>query len=994
MNATNLLKRIVLPVLLLISATVWSQQSTKVTGRVTDAKDGSGVAGASVIVKGTNTGVSTDANGNFSIPAPLNATLVISSVGFGTKEVVVTGAEVSASISATASSQLNEVVVVGYGTMKKKDLTGAVALVTSKDFVKGPITTPDQLIAGKVAGVQITPNGGNPGAGSRIRIRGGTSLNASNDPLIVIDGVPLDNNSISGSPNPLSLINPNDIESFNILKDASAAAIYGSRAANGVILITTKRGRKGDKLRVNVSTLNSVSVKRGKVDVLTADEFRQFIQEHGKPSDIALLGGEFRGQNVDWQEIIYQPAFATDNNIAFTGGLIKSLPYRLSVGYLNQDGILRTDNLQRTNVSLNLSPKFLNDHLSVIINTKYSNSRSRFADGGAIGSAVGFDPTQNIFANDVFGFFQWQKTPGELNTNAAKNPLGLLQQQRNKSNVDRFIGNLQLDYKFHFLPDLKANLNLGYDYSKGRGTIYIPANAATNFTRVPLDGSAKGGVNNKYEQEKKNKLLEFYLNYTKDIKSIKSRVDLTAGYSWQDWMTTSPAFDDRVASGAVFKKAGTPFQTQNTLVSFFGRLNYALMDRYMVTATMRRDGSSRFGPDYRWGDFPSAAFAWKIIDEPFMKGSKIFSDLKIRIGWGITGQQDINKDYGYQPTINFGDSSARYQFGNQFYTIARPEGFVASLKWEETESKNIGLDFGFIDNRFTLSADYYQKETKDLLAEVPTAAGTNFTNQVLTNIGTISNKGVEITLGLNPVRTRDFSLDLGFNYTQIIENDITKLQLVNDPKYLGAATGAAGGFNFVQINSVGYRPRTFFLYKQIYDKNGSPIEGLYEDKNRDGIINDLDKYWTKNGEAKAYMGFTASATYKKLTGGFVLRSSIGNYMYNDVKAGRGTINSSITNLGFLNNPNREVLKSGFVKQQTWSDYYLENASFVRMDNAYLTYSVGKVFNNKANLRLNASCQNVFVITKYEGLDPEIAGGIDNTIYPRPRMYALGVNLDF
>lgn len=804
--------------------------------------------------------------------------------------------------------------------------------------------------------------------------------------------MPVDNNGISGSPNPLSLINPNDIESFNILKDASAAAIYGSRAANGVILITTKRGRKGDKLRANFTTLNSVSVKRGEADVLTADEFKAFVKANGKAGDIALLGK----QTTDWQSKIYHPAFASDNNLSFTGGL-KSIPYRLSLGFLNQDGILKTDNLQRTNVSLNLSPKFLSDHLSVNINTKYSNSQSHFADGGAIGAAVGFDPTQNIFADGTFGFFQWMTGPDQLNSNGPKNPLGLIRQQDNNSNVNRFIGNLQLDYKFHFLPELRANLNLGYDYSKGSGTIFIPANAATSFTRVALDPAdkSKGGVNNEYEQEKKNKLLEFYLNYTKEVKAISSRIDLTAGYSWQDWLTTAPSFPDRLANGAIAQKAGLPFQTQNTLVSFFGRLNYALMDRYLITATMRRDGSSRFGPDYRWGNFPSAAFAWKIIDEPFMKGSKIFSDLKVRIGWGITGQQDGIADYGYQPNINYGDSAARYQFGNQFYTIARPDGFVASLKWEETESKNIGLDFGFIDNRFTLSADYYMKETSDLLAVVPTAAGTNFTNEVLTNIGTISNKGLEFTLGINPIRTKNFSLDLGFNYTQIIENDITKLQLVNDPKYLGAVTGAAGGFNTVQINSVGYRPRTFFLYKQVYDKTtGKPIEGLYEDKNRDGIINDLDKYWTKNAEPKAYMGFTASATYKKLTGGFVLRSSVGNYMYNDVKAGRGTINSALTNLGFLNNPNREVLKSGFVKQQTWSDYYLENASFVRMDNAYLTYSVGKVFHNKANLRLNASCQNVFVITKYDGLDPEIADGIDQSIYPRPRMYALGINLDF
>jgi iron complex outermembrane receptor protein len=981
MISTNLLKRILLPFLLLFSAAVMGQQNVKVTGRVTDAKDGSGLAGVSIIVKGTNNGASTDASGNFSLNAPLNSTLVISSVGFGTKEIIVTGGDASVSLSATASSQLNEVVVVGYGTMKKKDLTGSVALVTTKDFVKGPITTPDQLIAGKVAGVQITPNGGSPGSGSRIRIRGGTSLNASNDPLIVIDGVPVDNNGISGSPNPLSLINPNDIESFNILKDASAAAIYGSRAANGVILITTKRGRKGDKLRVSFSTLNSLSKNRGQSDILSADEFRALVAAKGSATDKAMVSQ----YTTDWQDKIYQTAFATDNNISFSGG-IGNLPYRLSLSYLNQDGVLKTDNLIRKSASLNLSPKFLDDHLSVTVNTKYTNASSHFADQGAIGSAVAFDPTKDIFAADTFQFYQWQTSPGQLNQLAPKNPMGLLRQRDDISDVNRFIGNIQLDYKMHFLPELRANLNLGMDHSEGSGTIYVPANAASSYTR--------GGVNNRYEQKKDNKLLEFYLNYTKDLKSIRSRVDATAGYTWQDWVTKAPSFPDRRADGSVYKPAGIDFQTQNTLVSFFGRLNYSLMDRYMVTATFRRDGSSRFGPDNRWGNFPSAAFAWKIIDEPFMKGTKFFSDLKLRLGWGITGQQDGIGDYSYQPVITYGDSAARYQFGQNYYTVARPEGYDANLKWEETESRNIGLDLGIIENRVTLSVDYYNKTTKDLLATVPAPAGTNFTNEILTNVGTIDNQGLEFTLGLNPIRTRSFSLEFGANFTYIIQNEITKLQLVNDPKFLGTEVGSTG-FNNVQIHSVGYRPFTYFLYKQVYDKvTGLPIEGLYEDKNRDGQINAQDKYWMKNPESKAYFGFTTNATYKKLSAGFVLRGSIGNYMYNAVASGQGILDQVFTNQNYLNNANRDVLVTNFKTRQTWSDYYLQNASFLRMDNAYITYSVGKVFKGAANLRINGSVQNVFVITEYDGLDPEIAGGIDGSIYPRPRMYALGFNFEF
>ena len=976
---------VLLVFLLLSSASIFAQLKT-ITGKVVDATN-TAIIGVTVSVKGKkDLSTVTDANGNFSIKdVATGEVLVFSHVGFlPFEERVGSAGTVNIKLNAS-SSNLNEVVIVGYGTARKKDLTGAVATVTSRDFQKGQITTPEQLIAGKVAGVQVTPGSGAPGSGSRIRIRGGSSLNASNSPLIVIDGVPVDNGGISGVANPLALINPNDIESFNILKDASAAAIYGSRAANGVLLITTKAGSAG-KFKASFSTVNSVGVRTGSVDVLTGDEFRKLVNDYdgsiASPADRALVGTN----NTDWQDEIYRSAFTSDNNLSFSGG-ISELPYRLSFGLLSQNGMLHTDNLKRYSIGLNLSPTFFNKHLSVKLNSKFSRTNSHFANQGAVGSAVYFDPSQPIYSgkSEFGGYFEWLNGTSP-NFNAARNPLGLLYMRDDNGHSNRILGNIQFDYKFHFLPELRANLNLGLDKSKGFGTVFVPAEAASQFNR--------GGSNNQYEQNKTNKLLEFFLNYATDIEKISSRIDFIAGYSWQDWMTESPAFPDRRADGTEFEPAGVPGFTQNTLVSFYGRLNYNLKERYLLTFTMRRDGSSRFSPDTRWGNFPSAAIAWRIKEESFLKNSNVFSDMKIRLGWGITGQQDGIADYGYQANYFYGDSAAQYQFGPGYVPVIRPQGYDAKLKWEETETRNIGLDLGFMKNKLLVSIDYFKKNTKDLLAVVPVPGGTNFTNNLLTNVGALENQGLEFTVTSKTIDREDFDLDLGFNLTYIIKSEITKLQLINDPNYLGADVGGTG-FNTVQKHTVGYRPNTFYLYKQIYDVNGKPIEGFYEDLDRNGTaMQETDKRWYKNPEPTAYLGFTANANYKKFSFGFVVRANMGNYMYNAVKAGSGIYQNVFPNQGYLSNAHRDILNTQFDNRQTWSDYYLENASFLKMDYLNIGYNAGYLKMIKANARFNFSIQNVFVITDYSGLDPEISGGIDNAIYPRPRVFALGINLDF
>src|SRR6476620_1553569 len=758
MSCRKLLQSIILPAMLLFSQLSFGQDRV-ITGRVTDST-GNGVAGATVTVKGAQTATQTSNDGSFriTVPSTVNA-LILSSVGFTTREVaVISGSTANARLT-VASGNLNEVVIIGYGTSKKKDLTGAVTTVNAKDFNKGAIISPEQLIAGKVAGVQITSNGGAPGSGSTIRIRGGASLNASNDPLIVVDGVPLAPNrnldgtpSIAGSSDPLSMINPNDIESMNILKDASATAIYGSRASNGVIIITTKKGKKG-KPKFNFTTQNSISTLPKEADVLSPAEFRNYVNTHGTPSQIAITGNA----NTDWQKEIYDKAFTTDNNLSVSGSY-KFLPYRVSLGYLNQDGILKTGNLQRTSAAITLNPRLFDDHLKIDLNLKGTVSHYRFADEGAIGTAVRFDPTQPVFSgNKRFGgYFEWldpSSTTG-LRDLAPLNPVGLLEQKEDKSDVKRSIGNIQFDYKLHFLPDLHVNLNLGYDVSKGEGTIFIPDSAASSYLRSP--DAKHGGVNNQYKQNKSNTLLETYLNYVKDIKSIRSRIDAIAGYSYQDFLTTNDNFPDYTTDGFIISKPSFPFdKPENRLISFYVRLFYYDMGKYLLTGTLRRDGSSRFSEENRWGMFPSGAFAWRLKEEDFLRNSTTVSDLKLRLGYGETGQQDGIGNYDYIARYSLANQQAQYQFGNRFDSLYRPEGYNPNLKWEQTATYNIGLDYGFFNNRVTGSIDFYIKKTSDLLSIIDQPAGTNFSNKILANIGNMENRGVEFTINAQLVRNRE-----------------------------------------------------------------------------------------------------------------------------------------------------------------------------------------------------------------------------------------------
>ena len=901
--------------------------------------------------------------------------LVFSYIGYDSVELTVNGTNQDVKMT-ESDSELDEVVVIGYGTVRKKDLTGAVDLVTEKNFAKGSVVSPQQLIRGKVAGVSIVSNSGAPGDDSNVLIRGIGSLNLNSNPLYVVDGIPLDSGGVGGSRSPLNAINPADIEAISILKDASATAIYGSRAANGVVLITTKKGKTGD-LKFNFSSRSSSFTPIDFVDVLNATQFKYAVQATGVSDYISRLGSN----DTDWQKEIYRDAISIDNNVSITGS-IKNIPVRASVGYLNQNGILKTSNMDRISTSIGVSPSFFNNSLKVDLNLKSSVINNNFANQGAIGTAVGFDPTQSVTGSDFGGYFEWldpaTKKPNSL---GPKNPLGLLNLQKDQSKVNRTIANAVFDYKMPFLPELRANANVAIDKSSSEGTINIPAGIANSYDR--------GGKAGTYSQSKDNKTFEFYLNYVKSIGM--HRIDVMGGYSYQDFLRDNTDLDKNVA-GTVFNN--TYYKTQNTLVSFYGRANYSLNDKYLLTFTLRNDGSSRFSPENRWGVFPSAAAAWKISEE--FKDSEVISDLKLRLGWGVTGQQDVFSDYPYLARYTNSEPNAQYQFGNTFLNTLRPEGYDANIKWEQTTTKNIGLDFGFKKVGITGSIDVYQKETKDLLSVIPVPAGSNLTNQILTNVGNLENKGVEVTLNFNPIHTANVNWDFGVNAT-FNQSNITNLTKVKDPTYQGILVGGISGGvgNTIQIHSLEYSPYTFYVYQQVYDTSGKPVEGLYVDRNGDGKISSDDRYRFESPNSKYFFGASSNLQIKDFSFGFVLRANVGNYMYNNTNSNNAVYRAATGGNNFLSNLVPNVNETNFNNTQYFSDYYIQNASFLRVDNISFGYNLNRLLNaKKFNAQLSLNVQNAFIVTKYQGLDPEVGGGIDNNMYPRPRTVSLGLNVNF
>jgi TonB-linked SusC/RagA family outer membrane protein len=961
-------------------------QVNTITGLVSDKTDGNPLPGVTIIVKGTTTGTVTDVDGTYSIKASPEQTLIFSFIGYSKSEVPVE-ANLQINVSLTEeTTALDELVVIGYGTVKKSDATGSINTVSSKDFNKGSITSAQDLLIGKSAGVVITNAGGAPGAGATIRIRGGSSLRASNDPLIIIDGVPIDNSNINGSANMLAFVNPNDIETMTVLKDASATAIYGSRASNGVIIITTKKGKVGSPMKITYDGSTSMASAIKFVDVYTGDEIRQLANDSTKTALFASGISKLDSANTDWQKEIFRTAITRDHNLSVSGAF-KTLPYRVSVGYTDQQGTMKNTGMQRLTGSVNLEPTFFKNDLKVSINAKGMNTNYNFGDAGALGSAINMDPTKNVYdTTDAGGYFQWVNEGASLGT---PNPVEQLMEVDNKSIVQRVIGNIQLDYRVRFFPDLRANLNLATDYTESNGHNNRPKTSPGTLT-----GTYWGRLSD-YSAKNKNNLLDFYLNYTKDLSQINSKIDATAGYSWQHFERESNNFTrGNYDATHPYQKPDSSFTpTESYLVSFFGRVNYTFSSRYLLTFTIRDDGSSRFAEGNRWGLFPSAAFAWKIKEESFMKNAEGISDLKLRLGWGITGQQDIpGGDYPAMATYVMAQNAFYYPIGGVFLPTLRPNPYDPHIKWEETTTQNLGLDFGFMKDRITGSLDIYKRTTKDLINEVTVPTGSNFSNKLVTNIGSLENKGTELSLNFIPVSQKDVFLTLGFNFTYN-QNKITKLLISNDPNYIGQLY--SDGFTGTkQVSRVGYPVKSYLLNKQVYNTNGEPIEGLYVDlSGKGGIVNgdNEDKYIYKNPAPDYVMGFSGRFNYKNLDLSFSTRANIGNYVFNQIAAGASY--DQMYQIGYWRNQPTYLSDSKFVKRQFTSDYFVHNASFFKLDNLSAGYRFDNII-NKLSARISVTVQNLMTVTKYEGIDPEVDGGIDNNFYPRPRTYMLGLNLTF
>lgn len=1006
-------------------------QTITVSGVVSDPS-GEPLIGASILAQGTTVGTSTNIDGEYTINVAPDATLVVSYVGYDTQNVPVDG---RTSINVTMqenSVMLNEVVAIGYGTVKKSDATGSVAVIKPDEIEAGLATSVQDMLVGQTPGVVVTQAGG-PEGGGTIRIRGGSSLNASNDPLIVVDGVPLSNAGMGGLGNSLGMISPENIESMTILKDASATAIYGSRASNGVIIITTKKGKSG-KPTVNFAANLYVNTARKTWKVLDANQFRSLLESRGMDAALAATGDA----NTDWQDEVLRTTVSSDYSLS-VGGTAGWLPYHAEISYTNNNGIIKTSKMDRVTMGFNLSPKFFDNHLSVNANVKGYYIRNNFGDAGALSSAISFDPTHPVRSNEPIvsgnsgfqylynGYYEAHNN-GTLNDNAALNPMGLLEQRDNHANVYRSNGNLQLDYSLHFLPDLHLNLNLGYDVMKSNLVDNWAANSATAYKNHEHYG---GAYNFDQYQFRSNTLLNFYLNYKKEVESIYSNFDVTAGYDWQRFYNdghytgangnsgyrVSPGLNTptylgkneagQQTYGVTINESTIPLLGQNfqndgvspdgdyhwadryQLLSFFGRLNYTFKDRYLLTVTVRGDATSRFAKDKRWGVFPAVALGWKINQEAWMQGAAGWlSDLKLRLGWGKTGQQEIGETINYMALYAIASPSVSYPNGtNGWYLPVYARGYNPDLTWETTTSWNAGLDFGFLNNRITGSIEYYKRKTTDLLAYVAAPAGSSTTNMLNRNIGSLENYGVEFNIAAKPIVTNDFTWTLSYNVGWN-HNEITELTTGASQLKTGGISGGNG--NTVQIHAEGHPASSFYLFQQVYDESGAPLEGVYVDQNGDGQIDDSDKIINKSPDPKVTMTFGSQFRYKKWDLGFNIRASIGNYVYNNVLSTKAVYNDLFT-YG-LNN----VVENDYYFEQPryMSDYYLRNASFVRCDNITLGYTWDNLLNDKLRLRLFGAVQNPFVITKYKGVDPEVFGGIDNSVYPRATTYSLGLVATF
>jgi TonB-linked SusC/RagA family outer membrane protein len=979
---------------LLLPFTVLAQNT--LNGTVVDKATGQPIPGVNVNVQGAPSGASTGFDGNYQLSNVKSGNkIVVSFIGYKTQTIDYNGQKTLNVSLEEDTNQLKEVVVqVGYGTVKKKDATGSVSQISAKEFNKGINVTPESLISGRIAGVNVT-GGGAPGAKADIRIRGGSSLTASNEPLIVLDGLPLSNAVPSGATSILSTIDPNDIESFTVLKDASAAAIYGSRAANGVIVITTKKGVKGG-VKVNFSSQVGINTVANQVDVLSADQFRELVNTKGSAAQQALMGTA----NTNWQDEIFHTALTTNNNISVSGSLFNKLPVRLSVGNVDNPGILRNTSFERTTTSLSLNPVLFDNHLKIDISGNLSFGKNQFQDEAAvIGSAIGFDPTQSVYSagSRYGGYFEWLESNGNLPLLPARNPVARLNQDERRATSTRKWGNVRLDYKLHFFEDLRAVVEAGIDRFDSSGYTEVSTQSALGYQPNAFSSGNWTNVGNysSYTDMLQNKNLNAYFNYTKDIGKIK--IDATAGYNYQLFQK------EKYQSGET--RQPNPNEDVITdpdinLQSYFGRLTLNYDSRYLATVNYRRDGTSRFSEANRWGNFGGIALAWNVAEEEFLKGNETLSSLKLRFGYGTTGQQDIPAQYDYLRRVTLGTINTQYIFGGQVYSTARPEGYNENIKWEELAETNVGIDFGFLNDRITGTVNYFDKKSSDLLADVVVPDGANIRNQGTYNIGSVRTKGIEFNIQSDIVKNDNLTWNVAFN-TTYIDQKITDLG-ITVPGFQGYLTGdniAGGAGNKIQVNSVGYAPNAFLVYEQLYDANKKPIAGAYVDRNGDGKLDDADRYRFHKPAPDYTFGLFSTLNYKKFDFTMNWRASLGNYIFDNVSSNLGYSDAGLRRQTDLSNVSSDYLNTGFTFEDNGtsrylSNYFIKDASFIKLDNVTLGYTFDKTLLKAASLRFTAGVQNVFVLTKYDGLDPEKFNGIDNNVYPRARTFLFGVNASF
>ena len=995
------MKRILTAVFVLLasltSTTVLAQGGYQVKGVVVDAMGP--VIGAAVVQQGTTNGTSTGMDGDFVLNVPSGDALIeISCIGYATQ--VFKASEMPATVTLAEDSHfLDEVVVIGYGTVKKSDLTGSVSTVKADEINKGVITSPADMLRGKSAGVVVTAGSGMPGSGATVRIRGGASLTATSDPLYIIDGLPVSSDPISGMPDPLSSINPEDIESFTVLKDASATAIYGSRASNGVIVITTKKGSKAATgfPKVAADFTASVNTIAKYNSLLDADGIVKLIRDFYGPDSAAEqhLGVAGKLYNTDWQKEIYQIAPTYDGNLSLNGKIGSFLPYRVSGGFMSQTGTLKGSKMNLGTLALNLSPTFFDNHLTVNLNGKGTYSKNWYANQGAIGAANHYDPTKPVYSNEpgysLNGYTAWYDASGNINGMASQNPVALLNSQTDTADAYRFIGNAQFDYKIHGFEDLRLNLNLGMDWAKSAGLTEVAQGSEASWHNTNQSG---GGSHTDYDYSRLDTTLEFYADYNKTF-AEKHNVDLMAGYSWQRFYSENNSKSFRISDKASLGQSvgkGELF-----LISFFGRANYSFADKYLITATLRADGTSRF-QNHKWGIFPSVALGWNVMKESFMPDTGKMSTLKLRLSWGETGQQAVGGYYDtFAQFLTTQQGSWYFQDGDKYINPIVALGYSADLRWETTTTYNAGIDLGFWNDRLTAAVDVYQRDTRDILNYIPVPALSNLTNYLNTNIGSMTNKGVEVDLNAILVETRDASWTLGVN-AAYNRNKITKLT-ASDENATGVETGGISGGtgNNVQMFQVGYPMRTFNLYQQVYDQEGNPINGVYVDRNNDGQINADDKYLGHHADPDWTFGFNTNFTWKNWTAALSGHASLGNWVYNNVASDTEMLADLWTNQ-FISNRVSGATKSMFSQAQYLSDYYLQDGSYLKLDNFTLGYTIPKLFNvtpdRPFSVNIFGTVQNICCLTRYTGIDPEIYGGIDGTVYPRPRTFVAGVKLNF